>query len=274
MDSYTLAMAGAYLLTLWVALTLHEYGHAAAGWLLGDDTAARHGRLTLNPLAHLDPVGSVLIPIVQILAVSKLGVPVPLFGYARPVPFQAHKFTRKVTIRGGSALVALAGPGMNLAQALVGTLALMALFVFRPDLEMHSAATLLMMFVTVNIGLACFNLIPVPPLDGGWVLGYLLPTRLDRWLEVVGRYGVYMLIGAMVLPSYLGVSRVTAGNVALGVAIVAWVAQPRGRRGGAAQGVLEIAGPLALVLLGYEGAKRLMDVLGRWVMVLVSSVVA
>lgn len=182
-----------HLVSIWaipvlLAITLHEAAHGYVADLLGDDTARQRGRLSLNPLRHIDPFGTVLLPAMLIL----FNAPI-LFGYAKPVPvhFGRLRFPKRDMV-----LVALAGPGANLAIAIVAVL-LSHLAVLLP--ESASTWTLLNLrnAVVLNLVLALFNMLPLPPLDGGRVLVGLLPPPLDRKLASLERYGIVILLALL-----------------------------------------------------------------------------
>jgi Zn-dependent protease len=185
------------LVSLWLSLSIHECAHAWAAWKLGDDTAEKLGRLTLNPLAHLDPIGTVLLPL--------LGVP---FGWAKPVPVQPHRFTRRVTMRTGMMLTAIAGPVSNLVLAAVSIVLLAMLIRFRPGtVETQQALfTLLRTMIFLNVILATFNAIPIPPLDGSRVADALMPEALRPGWENFCRLGPIALVAVIVLPMATGIS--------------------------------------------------------------------
>ncbi len=163
-------------------LPLHEFAHAWTAHKLGDDTASYQGRLTLNPLAHVDPIGALLLLLTG-------------FGWAKPVPIDPTRFNRKHSIRFGMAVTAAAGPISNLLAAAVGMIVLRFYTIssmyqqYLQDyisLEAVSNApeiayNFIYYFVIINIGLAVFNLIPVPPLDGSKIIGYVTPVSVDRW---------------------------------------------------------------------------------------------
>lgn len=189
-----------YTLSIWVlpvvlAVTLHEAAHGWVAWKLGDPTAHARGRVTFNPLKHVDPFGTVVLPLLLYLS------PAPfLFGYARPVPvnFRALRKPRRDMV-----LVALAGPGINLALALLAAILLRGLLVVgneRFEWVMLNLANAM----TINVILAVFNMLPIPPLDGGRVAVGLLPRPLARPLARLERYGLFILIGLLLLLPWLG----------------------------------------------------------------------
>lgn len=185
------------LIPLWLSLSVHEWGHAWAAWRLGDDTAALAGRLTLNPFAHIDLVGTVLLPL--------LGVP---FGWARPVPVQPQNFHPGVSMRTGMMLTAIAGPLTNVCLAAMSLVGLVTLLRFQPvpSEALLGICRLLMSLIFLNVILATFNLLPIPPLDGSRVADALMPTPLRPLWEGLCRLGPMMLMAVIFLPSLMGVS--------------------------------------------------------------------
>ncbi|MEF2145316.1 MAG: site-2 protease family protein [Desulfovibrionaceae bacterium] len=184
-------------LPLLVALTFHEAAHGLVAYLLGDPTAKRMGRLTLNPLKHLDPLGTLIFFIANI-------------GWAKPVPVNPNYFRQP---RRDMLLVALAGPGVNILLALVFA----ALFHMVGSLDMPEQGSLaynvlvpvLLICQTgvfVNLILAIFNLLPVPPLDGSNILAWLLPPRLAIQYMALARYGFFIILGLAVLAHFFNVS--------------------------------------------------------------------
>ena len=161
--------ASTWVLPVLLAVTLHEAAHGYVAWRLGDDTAYRLGRVSFNPLRHVDPIGTVLLPALLLL----LHVPL-LFGYAKPVPV---RFDRLRHPRSGMVLVAAAGPGTNLLLAVVST-ALLHLLPVLPEVASGWARITLVKSLYLNLVLAIFNLLPLPPLDGGRVAVGLLPRPL------------------------------------------------------------------------------------------------
>jgi Zn-dependent protease len=173
---------------LTVSLTIHEFSHAWAAYRLGDDTAARAGRMSLNPLVHLDPIGSLLI---------LTGMPL---GWAKPVPVDV--FRLRDPRRGGS-LVALAGPASNFLLAIL----FCAVFLVLSYQDISPGTfRLLTFFIQINFALAIFNLLPLYPLDGSKVLPLFLPREMgDRYEAFMGRLGFWPLL-ILFLPAVLGFS--------------------------------------------------------------------
>ena len=188
---YILVVIGVILFSM----TLHEALHGYMAYWLGDDTAKHSGRLTLNPIKHIDPFMTILLPL--ILAMSGA----PIFGGAKPVPFNPARLKYD---EWGAALVALAGPLTNFILAFVG---FGALAMFNPP-EASVASTVLSVFVLVNLGFFVFNMIPVPPLDGSRVLYALAPDGVRRGMEWIERYGlmlilIIVLVGSSILGSFM-----------------------------------------------------------------------
>lgn len=179
-----------YLLALVLAITLHEAGHGFAAKLLGDRTAERHGRLSLNPIVHIDLVGTILFPLIGLLSGSPF-----LFGWAKPVPVDFQKLK---PARLGMALVSFAGPGVNLLLALISALLLHA--VIYPHSLTHE---FLVHSIQINLVLAAFNLFPLLPLDGGRILAAALPGKLQKMWAKLEPYGFFILLGFIILPSIL-----------------------------------------------------------------------
>ncbi len=164
------------------SVVIHEVSHGAAANYLGDPTAKYAGRLTLNPISHLDPIGSFLVPLILILTTG-MG-----FGWAKPVPINPYNFKDK---KYGSAKVALAGPGSNLVIALVFGLALR----FFPEITVTPDLVLIFSYIIfINILLAIFNLLPIPPLDGSHILFTFLPQRFERLRIFLSQFGIFILI--------------------------------------------------------------------------------
>ncbi|HID11544.1 MAG TPA: site-2 protease family protein, partial [Candidatus Latescibacteria bacterium] len=156
------------LAILLLSIVIHEVSHGLMASYLGDPTAKYAGRLSLNPLRHLDPVGSVLVPLFLVIMRSPF-----LFGWAKPVPINPYNFRDQ---KYGSAKVSLAGPGANLLVALVFGLAIRFL---SPAFEIPALLAIFSFIVFINILLALFNLLPIPPLDGSHILFTFLPPSAD-----------------------------------------------------------------------------------------------
>ena len=168
------------------SVVIHEVSHGVVANALGDPTAKNAGRLTLNPIPHLDPIGSILLPGFLIL-MSQIGGGGIIFGWAKPVPVNPMNLRGKY----GSALVSLAGPGSNLAIAFTFGLALR----FLPLAELNPALILVFSYIVfLNILLAVFNLLPIPPLDGSHILFTFLPRSFDALRVFLSRFGIFVLL--------------------------------------------------------------------------------
>ena len=179
------------LLLLILSLSVHEAAHAWTADRLGDPTARALGRVTLNPLAHIDWIGTVLFPIIA----ATTGA--PLIGWAKPVPVNIHNLRAH---RRDFGIIAAAGPASNLAQALVGAIALAVLY---ESSSMDLAARVLRFFVSLNVMLAVFNMIPVPPLDGGNVLSGILPEEFARLIDRIRPWG-FLVLYALLFSGFVG----------------------------------------------------------------------
>ncbi|HVU28962.1 MAG TPA: site-2 protease family protein [Sphingomicrobium sp.] len=187
-----------WLVPLVIAIVFHEVAHGLVARRLGDPTAEMAKRLSLNPIRHIDPFGTIILPL--LLAVSHAGA---IFGWAKPVPVNYRRLRNP---RRDMVLVALAGPGMNFLLALAGTAILAATVMLsggaRGGIAEIIAANALN-FLLINIFLAVFNLLPVPPFDGGHVVEGLLPEPAARRFASVGRYSLLvMVVLLLVLPQF------------------------------------------------------------------------
>lgn len=191
-----------------LAITLHEAAHGFVAWRLGDDTAYRLGRVSANPLRHIDPVGTILIPGMLFLSGSPF-----LFGYAKPVPVQFRNLRNP---RRDSILVAAAGPAANLVIALASAV-LINLALALPDQARAWTGNTLINSMSLNIALAVFNLIPIPPLDGSRVLLGLLPRPLAEVYGRLFRFGLLLVLGLILLPPLIGRS------LGINIDIIGWM---------------------------------------------------
>jgi Zn-dependent protease len=171
-----------------LSMTLHEAMHAFVGYWLGDDTAKREGRLTLNPIKHIDPFLTLLLPIM--LAI----IGAPIFGGAKPVPFNPNRLRYE---EWGAALVAIAGPLTNLLLAFV----LFGIYAIAGAPASGLFAQVMVTAVMVNLGFFIFNSIPIPPLDGSRVLYALAPEFVRRGMEAVERYGIIVIFAIVLIAS-------------------------------------------------------------------------
>jgi Zn-dependent protease len=176
------------------AITLHEAAHGYAAKTFGDRTAELQGRITLNPLKHVDPVGTILVPGVLLLA-AKLGAPPLVFGWAKPVPVN---FGNLRNPKRDMLWVAAAGPGANLGMAILWALLLKA--AIAPGAPASAPLALMAnMGVSVNLVLFALNLLPVPPLDGGRIAVSLLPASAARAWSRLEPYGLFVVLGLLAL---------------------------------------------------------------------------
>lgn len=183
------------LLPLLFAITVHEVAHGWVASRLGDKTALMLGRLTLNPIKHIDPVGTLLVPIALLLVSSGLGQAF-IFGWAKPVPVTWRNLRKP---KRDMALVAVAGPFANLLMAIVWALILKLGLILGADALWYSRPMILMgqIGISVNLVLMVLNLLPIPPLDGGRILSSLLPGPWAWQLSRIEPYGFFILIGLM-----------------------------------------------------------------------------
>ena len=192
------------------ALVLHEMGHAFAAYKLGDPTAKREGRLSFNPLKHVDPFGTVLMPLLL------MAMNMPIFGYAKPVPYNPQYFENP---RKGDLIVGLAGPAANLIQALVGAGIAWALYALLPINQLVQSNVVFYYFyllflpyyVMINLFLMFFNLLPIPPLDGSSIFAFFCPVKYLPTYYKIQQYALpIFLLVVIVVPYVLHVDPIGA----------------------------------------------------------------
>jgi Zn-dependent protease len=204
----------AYTISVWalpilLAVTLHEAAHGWVAMKLGDPTAKEMGRVTFNPLSHIDLMGTVLIPsLLLLVSGGKM-----MFGFAKPVPVD---FRRLKKPRRDMILVSAAGPGMNLLLALLAALSFHLAFNLDGDLQ-EWVMTNLGNALWINVLLAVFNMLPIPPLDGGRVAIGILPWSLARHLVRLERAGIFIVLGAIFLLPWIG------GKMGLDLNLFRWL---------------------------------------------------
>ena len=193
--SALLYSASVWVLPAITAITLHEAAHGWVAWKLGDDTAKRAGRVSFNPARHVDPFGTLILP--GILLAMKAPF---LFGYAKPVPVD---FGRLREPRRDMIWVAAAGPGINVAMAYLAAILMYATVLF-PDVARPWLFQNLKNALLLNVVLAVFNMLPLPPLDGSRVVLGLLPRDLAVPYAKLERYGMVIIIGLLIVPPLIG----------------------------------------------------------------------
>jgi Zn-dependent protease len=183
-----------YVFVLLISVALHEFGHAIMADRLGDDTPRRQGRVTLNPLAHADLVGTLVLPFLMSFAGAG-------FGWGKPVQWQPHRISRRVSMSTAKVLVAIAGPSMNLLLGTVIIVVHVAL-VSQHMLDAAPTASKILSFAArANFLLFFFNLLPMPPLDGGHVAQSFMPYRHRDQYEQIARYAPFALLALLLIPA-------------------------------------------------------------------------
>jgi Zn-dependent protease len=198
------------VLVLVISIAFHEFGHAFMADRLGDDTPRRQGRVTLNPIAHADPIGTLLLPLLGNIH-GAVGGSGGGFGWGKPVQWQPSRVRRTIKMATATILVAMAGPGMNfLLACLVAGIhtILYKTHALAPTSELNA---ILLFAVHTNFILMFFNLLPVPPLDGGHVLQSLMPYRHRATFDNVARFGPFIVMAFALIPTLQQVFAVPAG---------------------------------------------------------------
>jgi len=191
MSSHLFQKILVYAVPVLFSIVIHEVAHGWMAHRLGDDTAKNMGRLTLNPVTHIDIMGTVILPLIMII----LGGPV--FGWAKPVPFNPNNFHRHVNVRNGIMWVAIAGPASNLVIAFMSAFFFVLVQKFFPisnTLLFLVLSQLAQALIIINLILASLNLLPIPPLDGSKILLRFLPQKYERHFFMLERYGFIILI--------------------------------------------------------------------------------
>jgi Zn-dependent protease len=185
------------LFVLIVSVALHEFGHAIMAHKLGDDTPRRQGRVTLNPLAHADPIGTFLLPLVGGIYGAAAGT-AGGFGWGKPVQWNPARIRRGVKMATANILVSFAGPAMNLLLAVV--VAVVSVVLISQNVGSIEIHRILYFAVVTNFVLFFFNLMPVPPLDGGHIAGAFMPYRHREKYESFAKYGPFVLLALIMIP--------------------------------------------------------------------------
>lgn len=198
-----------YLFVLIVSIAFHEFGHAYVATKLGDDTPEREGRVTLNPIAHIDPIGTLLLPIVGSIYGAAHGT-VGGFGWGKPVGWHPHRIRRGISMSTAQILVAVAGPFMNLFLAVVIAVVHVILVKQHAITAYGDASQILYFASATNMLLLFFNLLPLPPLDGGHVVEQFVPYKHRQRFDEIFKYAPFALLAVLMIPQIRKVFQVPA----------------------------------------------------------------
>jgi Zn-dependent protease len=187
------------LFVLVISVAVHEFGHVFMAYKLGDDTPKRQGRVTLNPIAHADLIGTILLPVLGSLHAAAGGMGGG-FGWGKPVQWQPHKIRRGIKMSTANILVSVAGPFMNVMLAVLTAL-VHAILLGQEVIAPTSQVNMVLLFIVrTNFVLCFFNMLPVPPLDGGHVAEAFMPYRHRAKFEQFAKYGPFIILGVMLIP--------------------------------------------------------------------------
>jgi Zn-dependent protease len=204
-----------YLIAFILCVSVHEFGHAWVANRMGDPTPRSQGRLTLSPLSHIDPIGTLLIPFISAISPATL----PFMAWGKPVQTNPMAYSRRFSVSTGHMLVSLAGPAMNVVMALLVSLVIVVGAHLGLSPRIQSA--LFHYMVALNLVLMCFNLLPIPPLDGGAVLAWVLPRSMHGIVDFLQRYGGLILL-LLVLSPMAGLPLMRIVMVPIALAVGLW----------------------------------------------------
>jgi Zn-dependent protease len=203
MDADQVQQAILYVIAFILSVTVHEFGHAWLATKLGDPLPKAQGRLTLSPIHHIDPIGTLAAPFIMAFA------GMPGLAWGRPVQTNPASYTRRLSRATGNVIVAVAGPLMNLMMAVVVSIVI-AVGYKTGIMSAEIFNGVFRYLVALNISLMFFNLLPIPPLDGGAVLAWILPRSMQKVVETLERWGGLILLGMLLVPGVLSTLMIPA----------------------------------------------------------------
>jgi Zn-dependent protease len=204
-----------YLIAFILCVSVHEFGHAWLANRLGDPTPRMQGRLTLSPLHHIDPIGTILIPFISAMSPAAL----PFMAWGKPVQTNPLAYTRSLRVSTSRMLVSIAGPFMNLLMASLVSIVIVVVAHLGASERLQSG--LFHYLVQLNLVLMCFNLLPIPPLDGGAVLAWMLPRSMHGIVDFLQRYGAFILL-LLVLSPMVGLPLMSIVMYPMAVVVKLW----------------------------------------------------